>query len=77
MDWRHVQDSVRKHCRVSELTRHTGLALLLGGLGTKLELVARGVMEYLDVKRAGFPRCAWWCCCCACLGRVCSSSHVP
>lgn len=50
LDWRHLQAVVRRHCRVSELTRHAGLALLLGGLGAKLEGVARGVMEYLDVK---------------------------
>lgn len=55
-DWRTAQATVRRHCRASELTRHTGLALLLGGLSSKLELVAKGVMDYLDVKRAGFPR---------------------
>lgn len=55
-DWRGAQGTVRRHCRASELTRHTGLALLLNGLASKLELVAKGVMDYLDVKRAGFPR---------------------
>lgn len=56
MDWRSCQGVVCKHCKVSELTRHTGLAGQLGVMSAKLEGVARGVMEYLDVKRAGFPR---------------------
>lgn len=55
-DWRGVQTMVCKHCRVSELTRHTGLAGHLAAMAVALEGVARGVMDYLDVKRAGFPR---------------------
>ncbi|EFJ51360.1 dynein heavy chain, partial [Volvox carteri f. nagariensis] len=56
VEWRAVQALVRRHCKVSELTRHTNLAAQLANMSRKLEGVARGVMEYLDVKRAGFPR---------------------
>ncbi|GIL68853.1 hypothetical protein Vafri_22075 [Volvox africanus] len=56
VEWRAVQGLVRRHCKVSELTRHTNLSAQLANMSRKLEGVARGVMEYLDVKRAGFPR---------------------
>ncbi len=48
-----MQAAVLKHCRASELTRHTGLAKELGAMSARLEAVARGVMEYLDGELRG------------------------
>ncbi|MEW5300897.1 MAG: hypothetical protein WDW36_003791 [Sanguina aurantia] len=55
-EWKDMLGMVRSHCRVGELARHSSLAARLNAIGLKLEVVNKGVAEFLEVKRSSFPR---------------------
>ncbi|NXR16043.1 DYH1 protein, partial [Semnornis frantzii] len=56
MDWRNIMNSANKNCEVISLCPDPALLEILQKCNRLLQLVQKGLSEYLETKRGAFPR---------------------